>query len=106
MAHPGESTLGRSLHRSRAQPPEWLFAVLSSELYSGILHHPGILPELDDFQTGLEAALDSISLSRWPDEQDRIVLALSTAVMDSGIVAKLRESILKEAEAAATEALY
>lgn len=65
---------------------------------------PGSLGS-DDFQAGLEAALSSISLSRWPDEQERIVLALSTAVMDSGIVENLRRSVLKEAEVAATEAL-
>lgn len=60
---------------------------------------------LDGFGEGLKEALDSVSLSRWPDEQERTVMALTAAVMDSGIVAELRSAVLKEAEVAATEAL-
>lgn len=58
-----------------------------------------------DLSERLREAVDSIQLSRWPDDQERIVGSVVGAIMGSGFIEEIRLAALREAELAATEAL-
>lgn len=53
----------------------------------------------------LREAVDSIQLSRWPEDQERIVGSVVDAIMGSGLIEEIRSATLREAELVAIEAL-